>query len=380
MPDAFPIRNHCPIQNHCRNRTRTLSQRGLLGLLLLVLVSTSASGQSCILTRIDSPVLSAFDSSLDHENKWQFTFGWRYGYSFRHFRGSHEEPHRVEEGSQVVNNVNLADLTLRYSFSSQTSISIGVPYLMATRSAGLRGENGEVVRRYTRSNNRGLGDISVVGKHLLWDPAEHPRSNLSLGLGVKLPTGDNMQQQNRISIEDGEEVVTTSTADNSVQPGDGGFGVILEIGGYRVLNHSGSLALYGTGTYIISPEETSGVYFRDRPGEEEVSIADQYVARLGLQLGPQGWNGWSVGLGGRIEGIPVHDLIGGSSGRRRPGYMVSVEPSVTWSRGNHSVSLALPWAVERNRERSYSDIIRDVEGGDAAFPDYLVIAGWSVRF
>jgi hypothetical protein len=343
--------------------------------------ASSSSAQSCILTRIDSPVISAFDSELNiAETRWQLTFGWRYGYSFRHYRGSEEQPHRVAEGSQVVNNVNLADLALRYSFNSQTSITVSVPYLMATRSAALRDENREIIRRYTRSNNRGLGDITVVGKRLLWDPAAHPRSNVSIGLGVKLPTGDNMQTQNRISIVDGEEVVSTGTADNSVQPGDGGFGVVIELAGFQVLTQSGSLALYGTGSYIISPEETSGVYFSDRPGEEEVSIADQYVFRGGLQLGPQSWNGWSAGLGGRIEGIPVYDLFGGSRGRRRPGYMVSVEPSVSWSRGNHSVSLALPWAVERNRERSFSDKLRGSGGGDAAFPDYLVIASWSVRF
>jgi len=341
-----------------------------------------AAAQSCILTRIDSPVLSAFDNQLNlSDKKWQFGFGYRYGYSFRHFRGSHEEPNRVAEGSQVVNNVHLADLSLSYYFNPQTSVTVAMPYLMATRSSGLRDENGDVVQRYTRSNNRGIGDISVTGKHLIWDPASHPRSNLSLGLGVKLPTGDNMQLQNRLSLDDaGDYVVTTSTADNSVQPGDGGFGIIFEVGGYRVLNQSGSVALYGTTTYIVSPQETSGVIFRpDRPGEEEVSIADQYVARAGVQMGPSSWRGFSAGLGGRIEGIPVHDIIGGSNGRRRPGYMLSIEPSVSWTRGAHSFTFALPWAVERNRQRSVSDLIRGTQG-DAAFPDYLAIASWSVRF
>lgn len=355
----------------------------ILTLLAATLLPPSLAAQSCILTRLDSPVLNAFDAEFNpgaEDQRWQATFGWRYGYSFRHFVGTHEEPHRVEEGSQVINNVNLADFSLRYNFNSRYSVSFGVPFLMATRSGALRDENREIIRRYTRSNNRGIGDMTLVGRRMMWDPATHRRGNLSLGLGVKLPTGDNMQQQNSLSIVDGEEVLTVGTADNSVQPGDGGFGVVVEASGYNVLNEAGSLAFYGSAVYILAPEATSGV---ERPGanigEEEYSIADQYVARLGLQLGPASWKGWSAGVGGRVEGIPVHDVLGSSDGRRRPGYMLSAEPSLSFTRGAHSVSLAVPWAIERNRQRSVSDRIRGTHG-DAAFPDYLVLANYSLRF
>jgi hypothetical protein len=349
----------------------------------LLLATNHASAQSCILTRVESPVLSAFDTEFNptaEDQRWQMTIGWRYGYSFRHVVGTDEQEHRLKEHSQVVNNVNLLDLGIRYTFSSRNSISVGIPYLMATRSGALRDEDRNVIARYTRSNNRGIGDITVTGKHLLWDPTTHRRGNLSLGLGLKLPTGDNMQQENRISIVDGEQVVTYRTADLSVQPGDGGFGLVLEASGYQVLNQSGSLAFYGTALYILQPQGTSGVLRPGaRPGEEEVSIADQYVARTGLQLGPPSWNGWSVGLGGRIEGVPVRDLVGSSDGRRRPGFILSVEPSVSWVRGAHSVSLAMPWAVVRNRQRSVADQHNGTDG-DAAFPDYLVIASYSLRF
>jgi len=119
--------------------------------------------------------------------------------------------------------------------------------------------------------------------------------------------------------------------------------------------------------------------FRGAPQEAVMSIADQYVGRLGLQLGLPTWKGLSPGLGARIEGIPAHDLIGSSDGFRRPGYMLSAEPSVAWVRGPHALSLALPIAVERNRQRSVADIERG-RHGDAAFPDYLVLAGYSRRF
>lgn len=358
-------------------------------LVTLVVVGLAAGAlpglaQSCILTRLDSPVLSAFDTDFGSTdaNRWQATMGYRYGYSFRHFRGSHEEPHRVEEHSQVVNNVNLLDFGIRYQFNNRTSLSVGIPYVDATRSAGLRDQNRVVVDRYTRSETNGLGDMTAIVNHLMWDPATHHRSNLSVGVGIKFPTGDNEQEQTRLRFDDNGNITSsTSPADFSVQPGDGAWGLILEASGYSVLNASGSLAFYGTGTYIIQPETDNGVLLDpDDLGEEYVSAADQYVARLGLQVGPQSWRGVSAGLGARVEGVPVHDLVGSSRGRRRPGYMASVEPSVSWSRNGKTVSLAVPIAVERNRQQSVADKLQGSDGGDAAFPDYLVLASYAVRF
>lgn len=366
--------------------SRFHAPRLLVSLLLLTALAASslpAGAQSCILTRLDSPVPSAFDEEFGaaDEQPWLASFGYRYGYSFRHFRGSHEEPHRVEENSQVVNNVHLLDLGIRYQFNPRTSLSVGIPYVDAGRSAGLRDENRTVVERYTRSETNGLGDMTAIFNRLLRDPTTHRRSNLSLGIGVKFPTGDYEQQQTRLRLDDGKLVSSASVADYSVQPGDGAWGLILEASGYSVLNASGSLALYGTGTYIIQPETDNGVLLDpDDLGEEFVSAADQYVARLGLQLGPESWGGFSAGLGARIEGVPVHDLVGSSRGRRRPGYMASVEPSLRWSRNGKTVSFAMPVAVERNRQRSVADMLQGKDGGDAAFPDYLILASYSVRF
>jgi len=159
----------------------------------------------------------------------------------------------------------------------------------------------------------------------------------------------------------------------------------LEAMGVEVLRHS----VRGTPDELIDPadlheEEQTRILLGDGAAPllaatAQVSASDQYVARLGVQMGPASWKGWSAGLGGRIEGIPVHDVFGSSYGRRRPGYMISIEPSVNWSRGPHTVSFAMPWAVERNRQRSVSDLMRGTHG-DAAFPDYLLRASYSHRF
>jgi outer membrane putative beta-barrel porin/alpha-amylase len=347
-------------------------------------VSPSATAQSCVLTRLDTPVMNAFDDDFTPagaHQRFQASMGHRYGYSFRHFVGTDEQEERMAEHSQVVNNVNIVDLSMRYNLSSRTSFTVGVPYLTANRDGALRNGEGHVIARYTRSQTEGLGDITVVAKHLLWDPAAHRRSNLSVGLGVKVPTGDYRQKQSTLSLRNGAIVRSDGgIADYSVQPGDGAWGIITEASGYRILNKSGSFALYGSGTYIFEPETHNGVA---RPNasiaEEFVSATDQYVARLGVQIGPKSWRGFGLGLGGRIEGVPPHDVFGSSFGRRRPGYMASIEPSFSYSWGVNSISMSVPWAVERNRQRSVSDLIRGSHG-DAAFPDYVVLTNYAVRF
>jgi hypothetical protein len=81
----------------------------------------------------------------------------------------------------------------------------------------------------------------------------------------------------------------------------------------------------------------------------------------------------------RWEGIPVHDLVGESDGFRRPGYAASVDPGFSYTSGQHTFSLNVPFAIHRNRTQSVPDREGD-DHGDAAFADYLVIFGYFRRF
>lgn len=325
-------------------------------------------------------MLGAFDEAVGSEQKWQVSMGWRYQKSDRHFRGIHEEPDRQAEGSEVVNTIHLADLSVRYYFNPRNSLSVGLPFLMAERSSPVRGENREILRRSV-SQARGIGDITLVGRRLLWDPASNPRGNLSLGLGIKLPTGQNNVVDARERFVDGEFVTTIETVDQSIQPGDGGFGFLIDFSGYRELGSSGQWAGYASGVYLFNPEGTSGVQtFRGRESEAIMSVADQYLLRTGVVVAPTAWKGFGLALGGRIEGVPVHDLIGASDGFRRPGYAISVEPSLSWNKGPHSVSVSLPIAIQRNRQRSVPDMEDEGRIGDAAFADWVLLAGYFHRF
>jgi hypothetical protein len=48
-----------------------------------------------------------------------------------------------------------------------------------------------------------------------------------------------------------------------------------------------------------------------------------------------------------VEGLPAHDLIGGSDGYRLPGYSVSIEPGVSLSHGKDFLEVGVPIAVYR---------------------------------
>lgn len=322
--------------------------------------------------RIDAPVLGALDNSVGGGiHKWEASLSYRYQYSDRHFVGREEQEERQDENSQVTNNINVVDLSVRYNLNRRTSVSVSIPYLDATRTSGLRA-NGVIVDRVSVRSS-GIGDIVVGGSRLLLDPAKPRRGNLSMSLGLKIPTGEEGVTDTRIRLVNGQRVGTVESVDQSIQPGDGGWGAVVGLSGYRLLDKGGALAAYGSGNYLINPEGTNGVRtFRGRPSEAIMSIADQYVVRAGLQVSPKIWRGVGAGLGGRIEGVPPHDLFGSSEGFRRPGYAISIEPSLSYSRGRTAVSLAVPIAIERNRQRSVSDLL--VGGhGDAAFADSVVL-------
>src|SRR5437763_16835055 len=96
---------------------------------------------------------------------------------------------------------------------------------------------------------------------------------------------------------------------------------------------------YIYGSFLINPRNQNGVELTiadDDPATTAVfgkinSVPDQYVGRVGLGylLWPK--HGLTLTLGGRVEGIPVYDLIGGSDGYRASGYAVSIEPGLAVS-------------------------------------------------
>ena len=328
-------------------------------------------------SRLDAPVFGA-PANYQGPDKWEVTLSWRNQMSDRHFVGHEEQKNRITEHSQVINRINQADVSITRKYPNGWRVSFSLPYLIAERSSPIRDPNTNVVVDRSDTAAKGIGDVTLVGRKWLWDPARGHKGNISLGFGAKIPTGANNVVDTRASISStGAVTLTERTVDQSIQPGDGGFGIIVDLQAYRRFA-SDRFAAYGGGTYLANPQRDSGIRtYRNAPGEELMSIADQYIARTGIAWYPG--NGWGVSLGLRAEGVPVYDLIGSSGGFRRPGYAISVEPGVSWTTGAHTFAVQVPVAVDRARLVSVPDRANGSHG-DAAFADYLVIGGYTRRF
>lgn len=274
----------------------------------------------------------------------------------------------------MINKINLFDLGITYAIDRRFNLTLSAPFLNADRSSPLRDARRNVLDR-TMTEAQGLGDISLVGHYWVFNPDENPDGNLSFGMGVKFPTGepDVMDETHNLA-----GVYRRVVVDQSIQPGDGGFGWIVDLNGFKKLIWD--VSLYGSATYLFNPKDVNGVPTgRGRASEAEMSIADQYVARLGFSRPVVPDWGLSLSLGGRIEGVPNVDAIGDSNGFRRPGYAISIEPGIGWSGKSDSVNVLVPVALYRNRVRSVSDAEDDTHG-DAAFADWFILVGYAHKF
>lgn len=330
---------------------------------------------------MDAPVIGAEANPYPCAGAVSASVSWRYQKSFRHFVGTEEQVDREEEGSQVINRIQVADIAVRYAATSRTTITASFPYMMAERSSPIRDENDVVISR-SLTTARGLGDVVITARRWMLDPASHVRGNVSLGLGVKFPTGANNVVDARQTYDESDSSIVTEfrVVDQSIQPGDGGFGVLFDFQGFRRIAGDRA-ALYLSGSYLANPRGKNGVLtFRSRATEAEMSVADQYIARAGGAFVIPGAPGLAATLGLRYEGVAVDDLFGPSDGFRRPGYAVSVEPGLSYSSGRGSISVAVPFALERNRLRSVPDQAEPGRHGDAAFADWLLLVGYGHRF
>jgi hypothetical protein len=326
---------------------------------------------------MSTPVVGVQGAAYPAPGTWSASFGWRYQKSDRHFVGSEYQEERDTEGSQVINNVNLADLSLRYQATKRVELNLGMPFFMGTRSQALRSQ-GVLVERY-QTQARGLGDIIFSARRWMMDPDTHPGANLQLGIGVKLPTGANNVTDTFRVLSAGTITNVVRTVDQSIQPGDGGFGILADFSTFKVLAF-GNTSVYASGAYLTNPQGTSRVLtYRGAAGEQLMSIADQYLLRGGAAFPVPRSRNLSFSAGIRVEGVPVRDLLGPDDHFRRPGVAISIEPSLHIVTGKNVVTIGVPFAVYRNRFVSVPDEARGAHG-DAAFADYIVLAGFSRRF
>jgi hypothetical protein len=306
------------------------------------------------------------DSGFLERGRWQLSIGLRKQRSHRHFIGTQEQKQRAAQGTEVVNNIYLYDAALTYAVSRRFNLTVAVPFQRATRRSG---SSPQVF------HSTGIGDVTLMARWWLFKPPSESGQNISFGIGIKFPTG-NPGVKDTVPNTNGVGTVTR-VVDQSIQLGDGGWGIPLDIQAYK---RFGKTTVYASGTYLLNPRDTNGVLTgRSRPSEATMSVTDQYLARVGFSRPVPATRRFAYTMGWRIEGVPVRDLIGKSNGFRRPGYAMSLEPGLEYFRARDTWSVSVPVAIRRNRKKSVPDIA-DGRWGDAAFADYLITVGYSHRF
>ncbi len=349
----------------------------IIFIISLLIANAKLNAQGCVAIKGTAGVCSRPSDAKG----WDLNINNRYFKSYKHFVGTEEQKQRVEEGTNVKNYAYELDITATRTLNSRWSLAITLPILSFGRSS-LYEHDGQS-RHITHSF--GIGDARFAAYRWMFDPAKSHKGNVQLGLGIKLPTGNYNYQDYFFKKADSSII---GPVDQSIQPGDGGTGITFEFNGFYNFIHQ--LGVYGNFYYLANPRETNGTSTTrgsapsasaKKYNTDVMSVPDLFMARAGAALMVSRFT-FSGGV--RVEGLPSEDLIGSSRGFRRPGYIVSLEPSVTYVAKKISLNVSMPWAVKRNRTQSDSDKRRTIDTGvhqqgDAAFADYLISAGISVK-
>jgi hypothetical protein len=301
--------------------------------------------------------------------QWRMDLSFRYLYAHEGWRGANRWPgYETEVGNQVT--VRSVDLQFTHSLTNHLALTLTIPYSDAQHSVPSTYDGLRHVMRV-----RGVGDVRLVASAWLLDANPNRDGNLSIGFGVKLPTGKSAAIATYFKPT-GPEV---RHADVSVQPGDGGWGVMLEATGYRRL--TGRIFAYANGYYVVNPRETNAAYTTSPLYGEyrPISVPDQFQARAGLSSPVWAERGLTISVGIRINGIPSRDLIGGSEGFRRSGYVTYFEPGLSWIRGANSFSIFMPTRLDANRTRNVYDKRANMDGA-GAFARRLWFASYAFVF
>jgi len=322
-------------------------------------------------------VFGASDRIVSPPGEVQFSFNYRGLRSNDHYSGTQFQYQRKAIGNYVVNTQQLVDLGASYNITQRFSVLGSIPIVNTSWSVPEPAQPPLGPRR--EQNASGVGDISAMARWWLLSPVIHPRGNVSVAIGIKAPTGNYGAKDEYPNIDGTND--TRKAVDQSIQPGDGGWGVLFDLQAYKSLEHA---TFYGSGTYLANPRDTNGtpsiivgLGFGGNPAFAallENSVPDQYLARAGAAFPVK--EGLNLSLGFRIEGLPRYDLLGDSHGWRRPGYETFLEPGVVFSPGRSTWSLFVPKGLVRNRRPNpYTGM-----AGDATFPDYILLLGYSYRF
>jgi len=346
----------------------------------LVAVAPRATAQGCVVGRSCSggPIGSS-EYLMPHEFEWSLNYrGFK---ANKHYNGDIRQYQREINQNFVINRQNQWNATGTWGLNKQTSVYLDIPYVNNSWSIPM--PIGPPAGMRWTQNSTGLGDISVGVNYWILKADTHPNGNLQVSFGVQLPTGSKDTKSNFPDKTGGN--VSLKYNDVSIQPGTGTWAYPFSMEGFKVIR---SWTAFSTFNYLITPGDTNNVpslgtqlgfpVSAVAPSTGVNSVPDEFLFRIGVahQIGK--FKSLTGTLAWRDEGVPVHDLIGHNHGFRRAGYSHSIEPGLTYSRGDSQLTIDIPYTIRRDREPTNPD--GTYVSGDATFADSQLIINFTQRY
>jgi len=347
---------------------KALSLALVASVALPALRPSSAWAQGCEPIRFTTPVnLGGQGEAYQAASAWQFTLAYRRLVSNEFFVGTQENPSLGPGGQSPVFKIHTFVADVAYAFNDRFRMHLSVPV-----SNGYTSHFFPDKSIHTQSVT-GLGDVSLLGEAWMLTPRTHPHGNVEFGLGLKAPTGSHTAASQYYAASG----PVNYPADQQIQPGDGGWGVLLQSQAFRQLTDR--TYGYAFGSYMISPKAQSDVALAPN-SLQYWSVPDVYSARLGGAFAVLPDQGLTLSLGGRVDGIPVHDLMGGGDKTtvKRSAYVLFADPGLSLSRGSGTFTLSVPYRLKVNRQKSVLEQRTNAQNG-GGFAKYLVFASYSYR-
>jgi peroxiredoxin len=294
-------------------------------------------------------------------------------WSYDHFVGPVEQSYRIQAGSQVENKTNIEAVTVTYQITDRLSANANLPFLSASRRSN---------NAYATFHTSGVADSNAGVNCWLFNPKTVKTGNVSLGVGLLLPTGKDNQQNNVQLTPGGPQ--TLVTPDYSIQTGQGSWGMVLGWQAFKDLGNQ--FTAYTDGGYTMTEGGTDGVIRQTGATAPAPTIAltqynaimDQYMVEIGMAHPVPKIKGMTWTLSVRDEGVPARNILGNNLGFRRPGFGVALTPGFIYTRGTSMLQFSVGKAIFRDRTLSVPDEILGGHG-DAAFANWVWMAAYTLR-
>lgn len=122
--------------------------------------------------------------------------------------------------TNVISKMRFADVLGSYGLTQQWNLTAEIPFIYASSNRALPA----TVATSTRfiQSSTGFGDLTAGARYWLLDCPRNPDRNISIGFGMKVPTG-NSEVRDLFPNAQGLDV-RNRVVDQSIQLGDGGRG------------------------------------------------------------------------------------------------------------------------------------------------------------